>query len=397
MNEKQLKFCVLNTLFAFLLFFFLQKSHRLPGENSKMLFLGPILKAPTKTQILTNTKRFLFINTSFDKILVDHYENPVNGPVFKGVKRGQIAITDRRKLTTLFKNISVKANYDYLACNILFDHPSDYDASLLKALNALPKTVVAQGRKKQNLLPGFRELEHFGLDNIYTPSGAFSKYRLFEKENGIVQKSIPLKIYEELHGHEIQPYYFFSRFNNRYIFNDFTPGQEITKYDSLKIVDLGDIVRFPKKYISTLTKDKIIILGDYYNNDKKTIYDQNTPAPLILANAYLSMEKGSQRLTLGLVITLALVFLFFSYLVISKQSKVESKIFKWPIIGGLIGGTTYAIVMGIISLFIFLVFDSNINLIYIGLFFYLENVIINRHFHYLRIKKRFNIGKRNRK
>ena len=349
MNRKQIKFCAINTLGALLLFFVLQKSHILPGENSKLFFLGPLVKNISISGTPEGYKKeFLIINTSYDRMLVPHYENVWGGADFEGIQRGNVAILDREKLARFFERIERFRNYRYIVCNVLFDQPSDYDRDLLSSMQNAKNMVVAQGEDINKVLLDFKGL-NLGLDAIYTPGGSFSKYRLFEKSGDTVLKSMPLIMYEALYDQKIDPGFFFSRLNGSLIFNDFTPEYEVKNDDIVRPIDLGDILLFDDAHLAELTKDKIIIIGDYYNNLKKTVYDAKTPSHLILLNAFLALEKGYPKISFWLVVSLLLIFLFFSFLVITKQSKVESKVFKYPLLGGLVGGASYVLAMSFFS------------------------------------------------
>lgn len=393
MNKAQLKFCIFNTIFAALLFLFLNKSHVLPGENSKLFFLGPAFKNWISSERSTFGKEdFLFVNTAFDRMLVPHFERLDNGLSRGTMPRGNVDIVDREKLFLFFSKINKTANYKYLVCNIIFDHPSEYDSSLGAVMRKTKKMVVAQGERLDNIQPAFRNLP-IGLDMVYAPSGVFNKYRLFEQATPLV-KSIPLHMYEELHHTQIDPGFFASTLDGTFYFNDFTPEHWIKATDELAPIDLGDILKLPDSYFHKLTKDRIIVLGDYYTNPMKTVYESKTPATLILINAFLSLEQHRNTLTLGFSFFLLLILFFFSYLVIAPQSKIESRVFNLPILGGLLGGAKYVVAMACIGLLIYLIFGNNINLIYMGLFFYAENIVINRRFHYLRMKKRFNFVRR---
>lgn len=391
MNKSQIKFCVINTLIALVLFFLLQKSHVLPGEKNKLLFFGPILKNLVIAEVPEiNKDSFLIINTSYDRMLVTHYKDLGSKSISDTEPRGNIAILDREKLTKFINKINRNPNYNYLICNIIFDHPSLFDSILGSSMQKTKNMLIAQGESLQKIRPEFKDLD-IGLDMIYTPSGTFSKYRLFEKQRGIVSKSIPLKMYEKRHNTHIDPGYFFSTLNGNLIFNDYIPENKIKEADGLAPIDLGEFLELPDSFLYNLTKGKIIVLGDYYTNPKKTIYENKVPASLILVNAFLSLEQGRNTISFGLIFSLMLIFLFFSYLVIAPQSKMQSRVFRIPLLGGLLGGARYIIAMAVISLLIYFVFGNNLNLIYMGVFFYLENLVINRHFHFLRLKRRFSL------
>ena len=379
-------FSIINAIISVAIFFVIQRSHVLPGNTSKIFHLGPTIKdAILSHKNKTLPVNYRIINTSHDRMLVDYYET-IEGFRFP---KGNIAITDRKKLLHLFQLLNKANNHKYIICNLVFDQASSIDDSLAKEMLKTKRMVVARGNPKQKIISKFKNL-NYGLAAVYMPSGNLSKYRLLEVSDSGFVKSIPLKIYEELNQTNIDYGFFFSKLNNSYIFNDYTV-EGFVKPSTSSRIDLGRITTQDSTGFNELTKDKILLIGDFYNNSKKTIYGSKTPSLLILLNAYLSIENGSIQVSLLLILFLFITFFFFSYLIIAEQSKRKSVIFRIPLIGSLIGGARYIITLALIGIVIYFVFGNNLNLIYMGIFFYIENIILNNKYHFNRLKRRLNL------
>jgi hypothetical protein len=378
-----------NAIIVLLLFFIIQKSHILPGNTSKLFYLGPVIKNilfPKKKQV--NTNSYIVINTSYDRMLVDYYRT-IKG---RSYPRGNVAITDRAKLLKLFNLLNTTNSYKYIICNLAFDQASPIDSALGKTMLKTNRMIVAKGYFQQQVVPEFKNL-NYGLATIYMPSGNLSKYRMLETTGDSLIKSVPLKMYEELDQTAIKYGSFFSKLKNKYIFNDFVVEQFVDHKKSIRD-DLGRIITRDSIQFDILTKDRVILIGDFYNNTRKTLYDSKTPSLIILLNAYFSINNGSNEFSLSLLGFLLVIFIFFSYLVFSKQSKQRSKIFKIPMLGALLGGARYILAFALIGIFIYFVFGNNLNLVYIGLFFYIENIIFNYKFHLNRLKRLMNLEKK---
>ena len=229
-------FSVVNAIISLVIFFLIQKSHILPGNTSKLFYLGPIIKEATQSHNEVSIQKYRIINTSYDRMLVDHYQN-INGYIYP---KGNIDITDREKLLDLFRLLNKTNSYKYVICNLVFDQASPIDDSLSNEMLKTKRMVVARGNPNQSIVSGYENL-NYGLASIYMPSGNLSKYRLLEKSDSVILKSIPLKMYEDLNQTNIKYGFFLSKLNNSYIFNDYTV-EKFVEPSTSSILDLGRIV-----------------------------------------------------------------------------------------------------------------------------------------------------------
>ena len=390
-RRYKLLFSLFNAVIALIVFFLLQRSHVLPGDTSKLFYLGPVIK----NQLLPDEKVIpeidhMIINTSYDRMLVDFYQT-IDG---RGFPRGNVAITDRHKILKLFELLNTTDSYKYIVCNLAFDQASPVDDSLSEMMLKTKRMVVARGYFQQKTVPQFQSL-NYGLASVYMPSGTISKYRLFEMSGDSLVKSVPLKMYEDINGTTVEPdrFSFFSRHDHKHRFNDFTI-ENFIDFNRSSRDDLGRIITRGIDQFEELTRNKIILIGDFYNNHRKTIYDTKTPGLIILLNAYFSIENGSITIGPSLIIFLFVTFYFFSYLVLSRQSKRKSWIFRVPVLGSLMGGAKYIVAFALVGIVIYFLFGCNLNLVFVGLFFYIENMIFNYKFHLRRLKRRMNLEKK---
>lgn len=384
-TKRKIWFCVINTTFSIFLFLFIQKSN-FAHKNQHLFSLGKSLKQIFHKEELPTD--FLVINTAFDKMLVDNYINSGQSQA----KRGNIAITDRRKLVTLFEQINKSNVHKYIISNLIFDQPSTYDKPLAQELLRTKRMALGQSVDENKILPIFSNL-NLGINQIYMTSGVLNKVRLFEHKDGQILKTLPLKLYEDINGVTIAPGYFYSVLGNQKIFNDF-PLENIIQKDSVAVINLSSILQLSKsdfEGFSTELKNRIIIIDDFYNNSYGSVDDNDLPAAVIMANAYLTLKDGMIDFSWWLIGFLALVFLGFSYLVIVPQNKFSSPIFNQPILSFLIGGIGYVLVFALISVILYMLLGNRLNLIYMGLFFYFENLVVNRKYHSRKLKKRLNL------
>ncbi len=329
----------------------------------------------------------MIVDTSEDLMLV---EKRIPGKNQRHVS-GNIAITDRGKLAEFFKRLNKAQNHNLVVCNLLFDQDSPVDEALTSEMQRSKDLLVAQGRDSMVVRPIFKGLPS-GLTEIYTSAGTVSKFRLFEKNENTILKSLPLLMAEHMLGDTTVPGNFVSHLGNQSIFNDFSL-EEFVHADEVAHFTLGFLTDkdLSNERFMKMVQDKIIIIDNLDNNTKRTLYNSQTPTAIFLANTYLSIHNGRNGFSIPFLVTLCIVFAFFSYLVAQPQNRFQKSIFKLPLMGVFIGGAGYILSFIMISLVFYVVFHNNLNLIYMGMFFYLENLVINRRFHLRRIQKRLNI------
>lgn len=379
---KTVRFCFINATISLIILFITQTIYLFPTMDSKSLLLGPILKNYifSKKEIV-KPEDVLFINTSFENQLVDNLDS-------SGAPNGNISITDRNKLKTLFSRINDSVGYKYIICDIFLENDSPHDSELNKALLNKPKYIFPR-KDSINLTANiFREL-NFGLGSIYKANGVFYKYKLVN--NGI--KSLPLKMYEDISGIKSRKFLLWNILGKKVVPNDYIPNLIIRNYhlfetEKYKVHNLGDLVSISENNLINYYKDKIIVIGNFDTDTHNTIFGK-TQGSLILLNIYLSLEYGYNKITIVLFFFLFFTFFIISFLIRTPQEKIVQFLLQFKILGAILLGVSFVLAVTFLSVLIFFLFDVNLIFSYLGMFFFLENVYLHRDFYLNKIKINF--------
>lgn len=374
----------INTLICMLLTFWLLNRPTWNGAEMslfqyttlfKTLILG-IEEKPAK-------KDFLFVDVSQDKQLVELLDND-------GIPVGNLAITDREKLTELLNILAQKPkNQKMVLCDMMFDQKSPSDSALEVAMNKLPNLLLSyifDGDKDTLMLPPFKKVKR-GLANYETYDNTFLKFRLFYRDT---LPTVPVKMYELLHNKKPQMGKFFNSLNERKILNHFVTNLRIRNYDLFDIdpkqrynwIGLGDLLMFPDD-IHKICKDRIVIVGSFQNEDKHNTIYGDLAGPLILVNTYLALKNGDNIITVGWVIWLAIGFFGLSFFLFwqldFRKSKLQRLVGQWQI-KYVIRFLTYSFGLSIISIISFFVFGIHLNILWLSFLFYLIDSILKTNY-----------------
>ena len=362
-KKQDIVFAIINSLTTLILFFISQSFYLNGLEDYKIFYLGPWFSTFIEEKYNQNTDRFVFVDTNFDNSIIE------------GNINGNSIITDREKLEQLFSKLKVGNEHQYVICDILFDSESKYDEELLEAMSNTKNLIIP--RKDSLVLTNlkFRHLTS-GLVDLSLPDNNFYKFKLSDKN----VKSLPLKMFEDVQSTEINfnfPFYFS---NKGLVFNDFVPLLKITERDIKKrgghYFPLNHLLlRKPEKF-KKITKDKIIIIGNYETDMHNTLQGK-VAGPLILLNVFVSLENSLNIFSYPLLLTLFLIFFFFSIAVQYSRTEFDLILSRIPFLGGLSRGITYGGVMIILSVIIFFIFGNSINLLLVAAWFLFQNKVRN--------------------
>lgn len=380
-NRKTIRFCSINATISVLLLLATQIIYLFPVGDSQSLFIAPIIKERLlgkKDNI--KPKDFLFINTSFDNQLVENIDE-------FGFPNGNVPITDRDKLTKLFQRINDSIGYKFIICDIFLENTSPHDLKLKAALSEKSKYILPRKDSFDLTLETFKDL-NFGLGTVYKTGGVFYKYELFENGNNL--KSLPLKMYEQIHGVQTKRNWLWGFLDDKLVLKDYIPNWEIRNYHLFEtseypIYNLGDLLRISEKDFIEYYKNRIIVIGDFYSDTHYTIFG-NIQGPLILLNTYLSLENGFNKISIWVVLFLWTTFFIVSLLIKTPQEQIVQFLLKIPILGVMLMGVSYALAVTALSILMFFLFKVNLTFSYVGLFFFIENGYLNKQFYLKKIK-----------
>ena len=302
----------------------------------------------------------LFINTCYDKQLVDIYDED-------GFLKGQIDITNRQVLYDFLILLSKTADYKYIMIDVFFKEgiSSPIDSAFFTLINKMDRIVIPKHRDA--MLAGDSLLDGKSCFSDYTTTlfgNDFNKYELLDGE----EKSIALTMYEKTTGNKIfnlGPFYFDGlRLCNRTIF----PKQVIlisTPYDQngeKNYYHLStDLLQDPEGTLE-LIKGKYIFMGDMELDDIHDTVQGNLPGVVITANIFLALMNGKHKMPLIVILVLFVVYFLFSYSIFSHHSisevivhKIENRFPKLlsPFSVNLFSWISYSLILSVICLFFY--------------------------------------------
>ena len=267
--------------------------------------------------------RFLFVSVSWEKELIEKIEEKTGFPV------GNTSITDRKRLAQFFEVVGKNPNHKFMICDIFFKDKTPNDSLLTAKISKIPHFLASYHLDATNK-PDYPSIDIPKALANYESIGAntFIKYKMIYNDS---IHTLPLLMYEQLHHTKIQKKGFLYYLNDRIAMNSFILDQPIRNYhlstdsifsqSKLFLSDLLDLAETDTTAFYGLTKDRIIILGDFDGNTDvhETIFGE-TPGSLILLNAFLSIEKGDNLVGLSFII-----YIMIGYFLISLKCFTQSK------------------------------------------------------------------------
>jgi hypothetical protein len=267
--------------------------------------------------------KFLFVGVSWDKALIDKLDAD-------GLPIGNQAITDREKIARFIHVLNKKPdNHKFIVMDIFFKDPSPSDSMLQTEFRKLKNHLVSYHKRHDQNVPdlpvikadhGLSDYENSEEGLLGISAGGFAKYKLIQ---GDTLKTLPLRMFEKLNNRKLENGWLYDVLDDGTpVFPTFVVDHRIRSYDLFEAPDslryerayLGELVNLPDDFIWELTKDKIIIMGDFEDRDlHETIYG-SMPGPLILTNAYLALENLDNR-----IYWLFILLLFIGYFLISYK------------------------------------------------------------------------------
>lgn len=350
-------------------------------------------KALSSSEIPQWTDSIVFINTSFDKELVDHYNSDF-------VPEGKTPVTNRRLLYHFLKCANESNNYKYIIVDIDLDSVyNDYNDSLCSIIPQMKNIVVARSckskileplKKKSGLVDYKRNL--FSLE--------FTRFNYGDTEI----KSLPLYMYNELTGHDIKSFLFGLAYFDKWSLcqksdvilfdiihkiNEESQDDETNKaepnYINMNLffdsIEERNIV-VDSEYLKGAINNKIVIIADLFGTDKHEAYIGELPGSIIVINAYNYLTKGNHIVKWWKVFFLFLFYLIIYIFINSKSQifdmlKTKYRIFKSDIFTTLLLFVGWGTFFHFTALILYFCFDIFYNAWYPTLWFTFVPVMSN--------------------
>jgi hypothetical protein len=306
---------------------------------------------------------------------------------------GNLAITDRDKLTTLFSALARHTGgYRYLLCDITFDYPSGSDSGLRAAMAHTTHWIASGpfgGADYRANLFGI----HSGAINYDLVNKAFIKMQLFQQDT---LPSLPVLMAEQLAGKRYQRRKGITYENDHVAFNSVIPELYYRPYDLVRsggagkpnLFYLGDLIT-DDRFFDDYCRNKYIVLGDF-SKDVHNTYLGPTPGPLILWNTFLTLKERSVAVSLLWLVMLYFLFFGIGYRIIvrppDKKGRLTDKV-RIRLIREMVA--TYLSYLGLLllaNLISYLIFGIFFSLLYLATYLLGLEVFIEKRRKYLQSK-----------
>ncbi|MDX1940089.1 MAG: CHASE2 domain-containing protein [Saprospiraceae bacterium] len=233
-------------------------------------------------------------------------------------------ITDRVQLADFLQAIAKYGkNIPLVIMDISFESTSPQDSILQAAIDSFPFPLLGARRldEQHQLVPSVLQMQT-GVANYLSPDNSFMKYPLFLADT---LPSLPLMAWATTEGKKYNHKGLYPRLDGHRSLHKPIIDFKIRPYD-LNTGTRGDTLGYTLRTMGTLLyewtfweeadikrmlKDKIIIIGDYYQDKHETVFG-NLPGPLIVHNAYLTLVQGESLIPWKWVLLLYTLFWWMS-------------------------------------------------------------------------------------
>ncbi|NQZ75888.1 MAG: CHASE2 domain-containing protein [Ekhidna sp.] len=369
---------VLNTLMMLSFTFYLMKLPWLAGDEKFLIWATSTAQFGMRE--LPPSEDYALINTSYDLELIDRYDE-------FGFPVGNQVVTDRQKLSQLLQVINASEKKPkYVLVDIHFVDTTAWDNDLKFELEQIENVILSAhiGEKGQLEPPIFSKV-NYGLSD-YLIGSAFDgvyKYQLIYEDS---LKLTPLKMYEDLAKSEAKQVGPFVKIGGNYTMNNFVMNYRLLQKDILNQeagfnpVSLGELLYLSNEDIEEFLSNKIVVVGDFFENDMHETIFEITAGPLILLNALITIQEHDTIVNFWFLLIMLIAYGYLSYMVFYDGDYIEKKIAKYTskkVSRNFIGFTSYFLMLSALSILTFFLFGIHINVFFIAVAFYLMDRLIH--------------------
>ena len=369
---------IVNSLAMIFLTFYFMTLPWLAGDEKLLIWSTSALKFANRE--IPDSENFAFINTSYDLQLIDRLDE-------FGFPVGQQVITDREKLTYILDVISKsKKPPQYIICDIHFLDSTAADQALDTTLQKFNNLIISYHLNDDESIeyPVFNKVNK-GLSD-YVVGSVFDgvyKYQLLHHDS---LKLTPLKIYEDLNDIKSRRLGPFVKVGDLWTPNNFVMNYRLLQKDienqevGFNPVNLGELMYLEDQDIQDFTANKIVVIGDFFENDMHETLFEITSGPLILLNAFLTIQSKDAYVNFWFFLLMIISYLYLSYMVFVEGDYMEKQLNKYfgavKIANYLAGFMSYLLLLTILSCITFFIFHIHLNVFFLAICFYLMDKIV---------------------
>lgn len=331
-------------------------------------------------------EEYVFVNIAYDRQLV-----PVDDEY--GFSKGVIDITDREKLI-LFLN-QLNNNHRYVLLDVLLSdkYQSEHDSLLTTSL--LNTERISISRSSTTDLIDERLYIKAGYTDYSTDisESNFVKYE-FIKDG---EATMPLMAFQTLEPHScvysFGPVYWA---NWHFYWNSLTLRFPIKLWDSYiqntnanienlqekRILNLGADILDMGVDISSLVKDKIVVIGDFTENDIHDTYLGKIAGPVININAFEALRNNELEIPWSLIFFLMTFYVMIAFLMLRSPISTDRILDKLHLnrtsVKYVLSFIGYSFIFTMVSGSIYLICGIDINVLIPTLWFTFLRGLINK-------------------
>ncbi len=381
-NKSSLIISAINAVVLFLLCYFVDNlPYSFVGdatlgqhfEQLKQYFQSPKEDIP---------EDLLLVNVAYDRELADVTDE-------FGLPKGNIDITDRKKLYDFLTKLQ-KVDYKYIILDVSFseEYRTENDSALYSVISQVENIVISKS-------------ENFRLaDSILADKARYSDYSTHISESNFVkyeyirngEPTLPYQMYLDLYGDAVHSFFGFYSFNGRLANKSIVLRHPIKLWNKLKAdsasgdfaqqqyYNLGSDILDTGIDVISLAENKIVVIGDFSENDMHDTYLGKISGPIININAFYGLVNDDLSIPYSEIVFLLLLYFTISLWIIKGISlsdpipylrRIKSKTFDFII--SFIGLST---VLTIIATFLYIAFGLDINILIPSLYFSILGIII---------------------
>ena len=321
------------------------------------------------------TDEFVFVNIAYDRQLV---------PVLDefGFPQGNIDITDRDKLRLFLSQLNDSHKYVLMDVLLSDKYKSESDSALVQTVNDVDRLSISRsstGELIDTTLSSKAGYTDYSTD-IYETN--FVKYEFLN--NG--KASMPYMAYQTINPkskiHTLGPinwsnwHLYWNSLTLRFpikLWNDHTAIEESSGIQEKKILNLGSDILEMGIDIPSLVKDKIVVIGDFTEDDIHDTYIGKIAGPVININALEALRNNQLEIPWTLVVFLFSVYTVIGYMTIRQPistNKVLTKLhLNNSVIRYILSFIGYSFLLTAIGGGIYLMCGIDINIILPSLWF----------------------------
>ncbi len=316
---------------------------------------------------------YVFINIAYDRQLVpvaDEY----------GFTQGNIDITDRKKLETLLRRMD--NSHKYILMDVLLSdrYKSSSDSALVETLLNTDRLSVS--RSSTTDLIDERLLEKAGYTDYSTDiyETNFVKYEFMNDGEPTMPYMAAMSIIPQRRIHSFGPIYWG---NGHLYWNSLTLRFPIKLWNShevdesglqeKRILNLGSDILDMDLDVAALVRDKIVVIGDFTEDDIHDAYIGKVAGPVININALEALRNNELEIPWTLICFLWVLYTVVCYLTIRKPISTNKLLTKLrlnaPLVKYALSFVGYSFLFTIIGGVIYLISGMDVNVIIPSLWF----------------------------